>query len=251
MNVWNDAENVQRISSRGWLVLYTRHQHEKLIAESLTNKGFEVFLPLYTAIHTWKDRKKELSLPLFPCYVFLRGGLERQLDILTTPGVFSFIGINGRPAMVPSQEIESIRQAAKTSLRIEPYPFLQHGERVRVKSGPFEGIEGILTHKKNVYRLVLTVEMLGKSAAVEIDRSMVERVLTPVLRTASHALTCPRPAVSRGLNDAVSQKFNCSASTHTGQSDGGPPSREARRREPGAVLGGFDRVTPAADGQVA
>ena len=198
MPVWNDAEDVQRITSRRWYVLYTRHQHEKLTAEILSNKGFEVFLPLYTALHTWKDRKKELSLPLFPCYVFLLGGLERRLDILTTPGVCSFVGINGRPATVPSEEIDAIRRATETSLRMEPYPFLQHGERVRVKSGPFEGIEGILTLKKNVYRLVLTVELLGKSAAVELDRSMVERVLTPVSRTASHALPSSSPALSRG-----------------------------------------------------
>lgn len=222
MPVRNDAKDVQRDTSRGWHVLYTLHQHEKLIAEILSNKGFEVFLPLYTAIHTWKDRKKELSLPLFPCYVFLWGGQERRLDILTTPGIFSFVGINGRPAIVPSEEIDAIRRATETSLRMEPYPFLQHGERVRVKSGPFEGIEGILTLKKSVYRLVLTVELLGKSAAVEIDRSMVERALTPVSRTASHPPPSSSPVLSRGREAAIKKEFPWSASTLTVQPGGEP-----------------------------
>ena len=198
MTTWNNTENVQESITRGWFVLYTRHRHEKLIAKSLSNKGFEVFLPLYAALRTWKDRKKELSLPLFPCYVFLRGKLERQLEILTTPGVSSVITIDGQPAVVPSQEIESIRRATTMSLRVEPYPFLQYGERVRIKSGPFEGIEGILTLQKNVYRLVLSVEMLGKSVAVEIDRSMVERALAPVSRVAPKALTTPALALPTG-----------------------------------------------------
>ena len=124
--------------------------------------------------------------------------------------------------MIPSEEIDVIRQATETSLRMEPYPFLQQGERVRVKSGPFEGIEGILTLKKNVYRLVLSVELLGKSAAVEIDRSMVERVLTPISRTASHPPPSSIPALSRGREAAIEQESDWSASTLTGQPCGGP-----------------------------
>ena len=88
----------------GWHALYTRHQHEKVVAGVLANKGLEVFLPLYTAAHRWKDRTKQLSLPLFPCYVFVREGLDRQLQIMTTPGVFSWVG-GSRPAQIPEVEM--------------------------------------------------------------------------------------------------------------------------------------------------
>jgi len=157
-----------------WYALYTRHQHEKAVAEILSNKGFEVFLPLYSVVHRWKDRTKDLSLPLYPCYVFLRDGLEHRLQILTTPGVHGIVGFAGRPCAIPDAEIDAVRQVIESSLRVEPYPFLRCGDRVRVKSGPLEGIEGILVRKKNSFRLVLSVELLQKSVAVEVDVSMVE-----------------------------------------------------------------------------
>jgi transcription antitermination factor NusG len=159
-----------------WHVLYTRHQHEKTVAQILTGKGFEILLPLYSAARRWKDRTKLLSLPLFPCYVFLRGGLNRKLDIMTTPGIHALVSTGGQPATIPIAEIEAIRQVVEGGVRVEPHPFLKCGDRVRVKCGPLAGIEGILIRKKNLYRLVLSVEMLGKSAAVEIDASLVERV---------------------------------------------------------------------------
>jgi Transcription termination factor nusG len=84
-----------------WHVLYTRHQHEKAVDQILTSKGFQTFLPLYAAAHRWKDRTKVLSLPLFPCYVFLNGGLERRLDIMTTPGIHALVSTSGEPATVP------------------------------------------------------------------------------------------------------------------------------------------------------
>lgn len=157
-----------------WFALYTRHQHEKAVTNILSKLGFCVFLPLYSTVHSWKDRQKELRLPLFPCYVFLQGGLDRRLEVLKTPGVCSFVGTNG-PAVIPSPEIDALQRVMDTSFRIEPYPFLRSGDRVRIKSGLFEGIEGILVRKKNLYRLVLSVELVGKSAAVEVDGSTIER----------------------------------------------------------------------------
>jgi len=163
-------------NQRGWRAIYTRHQHEKVIARLLSEKGFEVFLPLYQTARRWKDRIKELSLPLFPCYVFIWGGLERRLDILTTPGIHSFVSIGNHPAVIPPIEIEAIRQAIAKGSAVEPHPFLKSGDRVRIKTGPMEGIEGILVRKKNSFRLVLSVELLQKSVAVEVDATMVERV---------------------------------------------------------------------------
>lgn len=159
-----------------WYVLHTRHQHERMVAQILTCKGFEILLPLYSTSRRWKDRTKLLSLPLFPCYVFLKGGLKRRLDIMTTPGLLSIVSSGGQPAAVPPAEIEAIRCVVERGAPVEPHPFLECGERVIVKCGPLMGIQGILVRKKNLYRLVISVEMLGSAAAVEMDASAVERL---------------------------------------------------------------------------
>ena len=152
-----------------WFAVYTRHQHEKSVSEMLETKGFEVFLPLYESIRKWKDRRKLLSMPLFPGYVFVRGLLERRLPILTTPGVHMIISRGERIATIPEEEIDAIRRTVEGPFRVEPHPFLRCGERVRVVRGSLEGVEGVLTRKKNFYRLVLSVEMLAQSVSVEID----------------------------------------------------------------------------------
>jgi transcription antitermination factor NusG len=162
--------------AESWHAIYTRHQHEKAIAQFLSAKGLQVFLPLYNTTRRWKDRTVHLSLPLFPCYLFLRGLKERRLEVVTTPGIVSILSINGEPATIPESEIEAVRRAIEWGNRVEPHPFLRCGDRVRVISGPLQGLEGILVRKKNLYRLVLSVEILERSAAVEVDVSAVERV---------------------------------------------------------------------------
>jgi transcription antitermination factor NusG len=157
-----------------WWALYTRHQHEKTVAEMLSVKGFEVFLPLYESIRRWKDRNKKLTLPLFPGYVFVRGGIDRRLQIVTTPGVHMILFHGEQVAMIPGVEIDAIRKAVEGPFRLEPHPFLKCGERVRVKRGSLLGVEGILIRKKNLYRLVISVDMMAKSVAVEIDSTDVE-----------------------------------------------------------------------------
>lgn len=159
-----------------WYALYTKHQHEKSVARNLLCKGFETFLPLYAAARNWKDRAKLLHLPLFPCYVFLKTNLERRLDIITTPGVHALVSNGGHPATIPAAQIESIRQVVSSSAHVEPYPFLKCGDWVRVRSGPLTGVHGILVRNKTIYRLVVSVEMLGRAAAVEIDAVSIERV---------------------------------------------------------------------------
>jgi transcription antitermination factor NusG len=172
----NKLETQTPIDVRQWHVLYTRHQHEKPVARILSSKGLEVFLPLYAAAHRWQDRTKELRLPLFPCYVFVRGGMDSQLQVLSTPGVFTIVGCAGHRATIPDGQIEGIRQMVESSFRIEPYPYLRSGDRVRIRSGMLQGLEGILVRKKNQFRLIISLEMLGRSAAVEIDISCLERL---------------------------------------------------------------------------
>ena len=187
-----DEQIRRHVEDLSWHVLYTRHQHEKAIAHILSNKEFEVFLPLYSASHRWKDRNKQLSLPLFPCYVFLRGGLERQLDIITMPGIHMLVTSAGHAAVVPEEEICAVRQLVEKCQMVEPHPFLSSGDWVRVKSGPLMGAEGILVRKKNLFRLIVSVEILGRSAAAEVDASMVERINPPQARS----LPCPTAAVA-------------------------------------------------------
>jgi transcription antitermination factor NusG len=159
-----------------WWALYTRHQHEKVVAEMLAAKGFDVFLPVYDSIRRWKDRRKVLSLPLFPCYVFVRGEQERRLQVVSTPGVHMLLTRGEQIAVVPEEEIGAIRRAVEGSFRVEPHPFLKVGERVRVARGSLTGVEGILVRKKNLYRLVLSVDMLAQSVGVEVDASDVEPI---------------------------------------------------------------------------
>jgi transcription antitermination factor NusG len=182
-----------------WWAIYTRHQHEKSVHEMLSAKGFEVFLPLYESIRRWKDRRKLLSLPLFPCYVFVKGGQDRRLQVLTTPGVHMILTRGERIATIPEGEIEAIRKTVDGPFRVEPHPFLRCGERVRVVRGSLEGVEGVLVRKKNMYRLVLSVEMLAQSVAVEIDALDVE----PVARLRD-AISVRRPERSEAIPGAIS-----------------------------------------------
>lgn len=156
-----------------WWALYTRHQHEKAVAEMLAAKDFAVLLPLYKAVRRWKDRQKVLSVPLFPCYVFVRGGLDRRLQIITTPGILNILYRGDQVAKIPDTEIEAIQRTIAGNLRAEPHPFLKCGDRVRVVRGPLEGVTGILTRKKNLCRLVLSVNTLAQSIAIEINASDV------------------------------------------------------------------------------
>ena len=164
------------VDAPNWYALFTRHQHEKSVAIALSNKSYEVYLPLYRSVRRWQDRAKQIMLPLFPCYVFICGGMDRQLQIITTPGVIQIVGWGGHPAIVPQTHLDAVKQIIESRLNVETHPYLQCGDRVRVKAGPLMGLEGILTRKKGVARLVVSMEMLGRSAAVEIDVSNVERI---------------------------------------------------------------------------
>jgi transcription antitermination factor NusG len=159
-----------------WYALYTRHQHEKCVQQVLTGKGIESFLPLYTAAHHWKDRVKRVSLPLFPCYIFIRGPLVHWLPVLSTPGVHAVVGCGGHPATISNAEIDAVRMVVESPLNAEPHPFLKCGDRVRVMAGPLRGLEGLLIRKKNWCKLLISIEMLQRSVAVEVDAAMVQRL---------------------------------------------------------------------------
>jgi transcription antitermination factor NusG len=163
-------------SGQRWFALTAKHQHEPTVARLLDAKGFEVFQPTYTVVRRWKDRNKVIKLPLFPGYVLFCGGLERRVDVLSTPGVFSIVSFGETAAEISSEEIAAIRRATLNRMAIQPHPFLTVGDRVRVVRGPLVGVTGILQKQKDACRLILSIELLGRSAAVEIDATIVEKI---------------------------------------------------------------------------
>ena len=177
-----DDAHRQDDADGGWRAIYTRHQHEKAVAALLANKGFDVFLPMYDSVRRWKDRTKTVRLPLFTCYAFIRGALDRRFEILNLPGVIALVGRPYGSAVIDGAEIESIRRVIAASAPIEPHPPVAQGQRVRVTSGPLEGIEGVLVRRQSHCRLVLSLEALGQGAAVHVDASSVEPVAVPTSR---------------------------------------------------------------------
>ena len=156
-----------------WFALRVKSRSEKIVAMIARNKGFEEFLPLYQSRRRWSDRFKSVELPLFPGYVFCRLNPEFRLPLLTIPGVLSFVGIGKIPVPIDEAEIAAIQTAVRAGLSAEPYPFLEVGQRVRVAEGPLAGVEGSLVEVRKQQRLVVSVSMLKRSVAVEIDRLWV------------------------------------------------------------------------------
>ena len=157
-----------------WYAAYVCTRHEKQIARQLEERRVSCFLPLYRTVRRWKDRRKELDLVLFPGYVFVQLDLQDRLQVLQLPGVVRFVSCNGRPATLPENEIEALRNGLSRGIRLEPHPFLKIGRRVRVKCGPLAGAEGILVRRKERFRVVLSLDAIMRSVAAEVDEGDVE-----------------------------------------------------------------------------
>ena len=152
-----------------WYAAYTCAQHEKRVSAELGARDVEHFLPLYSSVRRWKDRRVSLELPLFPGYVFVRLALRERLRVLQIPSVVRLIGFNGLPAALPNEEIEILRSGLCQSLRAEPHPFLTVGRRVRITGGPFAGLAGVLKRKRNRLRVVVSLSLIQRSVAVDVD----------------------------------------------------------------------------------
>jgi transcription antitermination factor NusG len=134
----------------------------------------EHFLPVYESVRRWKDRRVTLELPLFPGYVFVRIALREQLRVLKVPGVARLVGFGGLPTALPAEEIELLRTGLMSGVRAEPNPLLMVGRKVRVKRGPLAGVKGILVRRKNGTRLVVSVELIQRSVAIEVEEADLE-----------------------------------------------------------------------------
>jgi transcription antitermination factor NusG len=157
----------------GWYAAYTHARHEKKVAQQLQERGIEHFLPVYRSTRKWKDRRKELDLVLFPGYVFVRMPLAERLRVLQLPGVVRFVTFNGQPCAMVGSDIEALRNALVLGLRAEHHPYLNVGRRVKVVHGPLAGAKGILLRLKTNSRLVISIDAIMRSVALEVDEADV------------------------------------------------------------------------------
>lgn len=162
-----------------WFAVYTTSRHEKRVAEHFGCREIEHHLPLYHVRRKWRDGSRvTLDLPLFPSYIFARIGSEERARVLSVPGVLAIVGgTGGDPAPLPDAEIEALRIGVEQRL-VEPHPLLTVGERARIRKGAFAGMEGVVVRKKNSFRVVLTLQQIMQSVAVEVD----ERDLEPAIQ---------------------------------------------------------------------
>ena len=161
-----------------WYAVYTCANHEKRVAAELQARAVENFLPLYPSVRRWKDRRVRLDFPLFPGYVFIHLALQNRLRVLEIPSVVRLVGFNGQPAALPNEEMEILRSGLRQNLLAEPHPLLTVGRRVRITGGPFAGLEGVLKRKKSGLRVVVTLELIQRSVAVDVDAADVQAVVS-------------------------------------------------------------------------
>jgi len=166
-------EPFSEIGGFQWFALAVKPRWDKAVARALEGKGFETLLPVYKRHHTYGTHSREFELPLFPGYVFCRFDVLTRLPILTTPGVTQILGNGNSPIPLSETEVSSLRTAMKSQLPLQPFPFLQIGQRVRVKEGVLEGVVGIVIRVKQSLRLVLSVTLLQRSVLLEIDGHQV------------------------------------------------------------------------------
>jgi transcriptional antiterminator NusG len=162
--------------SASWYAVRTRAKHEKSVSALLKGKGYDHLLPLYQSWHRSSGRIKGVLLPLFKGYLFCRFDPCRRLPILMTPGVSSIVGRGSDPEPISSDEIARIQAACASGLQLTPWPYLERGDVVLVECGPLQGIEGVFVTEKNTCRLVVSVEILRRSVAVEVDRNWVRPI---------------------------------------------------------------------------
>lgn len=156
-------------NSPSWYAVCTFARHEKRVATRFKDAGVEHFLPLYNCIRRWKDRRVALDLPLFPGYVFVHINLQRRLDVLRNPGVSRFVEFEGLPAAITEDEIDSVRKGIAGGIHVEPSPYFASGKRVRVVSGPFSGMNGIVVRRKGRCRVVIRLNLIQRSISAELD----------------------------------------------------------------------------------
>lgn len=160
-----------------WYALQIRNRHEKLVTSALNGRGFECYVPVYRSRRRWSDRFKEVDVPLFPGYIFSRFEAKDQLSVLKCTGVAQVVTVGRSLVAVDPVELERVQRMVESGLLVLPWPYLAVGKRVYLTGGPLEGLEGIISRVKGNCRLVVSVSLLQRSVAVEIDRDWVRPVV--------------------------------------------------------------------------
>jgi transcription antitermination factor NusG len=166
------------VAGTQWFAVHTRSQHEKFVVKQLERRGIETFLPLISEVHRWSDRQKLVRLPLFPCYTFVHMQLSPELwyNVMQTSGVLGFVGVRGEGIPIPENQIENLRVLLASDVPYTLCPFLQVGQRLRIRGGALDGIEGLLIARNGDRTLVVSVEPIQRSIAVRIDQYQVEAI---------------------------------------------------------------------------
>jgi len=159
---------IKNIDRSHWYAAYTLPRHEKSVADRLVQQNVQSYLPLYSAVRCWSHRRFEVELPLFPGYVFVKMLLTDRVRILSRPGIVRLVSFNGNPAVLPDEEIERL-QSSLAIWKAQPYPFLTAGKQIRIKSGPFAGLEGRILRRKGKVRLLVTLELIQSAMLLELD----------------------------------------------------------------------------------
>ncbi len=161
-----------------WFAIKTRSRHEKRVATDLQARGIATFLPLYQQRRRWSDRWKSVEFPLFSCYVFVNifPGSEQRLTVLTTRGVVGFVGEHGQGTPIPASQIEDVKTLIANNVTMWPQPFLRIGQRVRIRGGPLDGLEGILSASRGGQELVISIEIIQRSMSISLAGYNVEAV---------------------------------------------------------------------------
>jgi transcription antitermination factor NusG len=161
-----------------WYALQTRARHERVIADRLQEQGLTTFLPLVTEIHRWSDRRKKVELPLFSCYLFVKmvPTGEQRLQVYRVNGVFRIVGVHGEGIPIPEEQIDAMRTLVEQQIPYLSHPFLKVGQRVRIRGGALDGVEGVLSARAGERSLVVSVDAIQRSLAVRIEGYDVEPV---------------------------------------------------------------------------
>jgi len=161
-----------------WYAVHTRARHEKAVAHRLRELGLNSFLPLVRETHRWSDRKKTVELPLFSCYVFVQmlPGSKDRLQVSTTDGVLQVVGTRGQGIAIPDEQIEAVRLVLSEQLPWSEHPFLKIGQRVRIRGGAMDGVEGLLLARNGDRTLIISVDVIQRSLAVRIEGYRVEPI---------------------------------------------------------------------------
>lgn len=186
-----------------WYAGYTAARHEKRVAEHLEQRRVEHFLPLYQTVHRWNNGRHRVQLPLFPSYLFVRIALRDRLRVLEVPGFVRLVGFSGSPSPLPEIDICKMRDALQAGVSAEPYPYLTAGKRVEIRNGPLQGMTGILLRRQNKYRIVICVDLIMRSMAVEVE---VDDVVPVRSTRVSSVATLRRTENDRSELSALSQR---------------------------------------------